>query len=166
MWIVAKHKPKEFEILKESFIKVLGEMPEFYSPKIKYTKYLKNKLKFYEKKILDDYIICKHDKFCDNALVNILKNSRGLIYFLQGNEFNQKELCKFIKFCKSHEDKNGFLTQDFFKTKTNKAIFVSGPFTHMIFNIIEEKKNKIKVLINNMDITISKSSSDLLYRYI
>ena len=101
MWIVAKHKPKEFEILKESLFKVLGETPEFYSPKIKYTKYLNNKLKFYEKKILDDYIICKHKKFCDKAFVNILKNSRGLIYFLKGNEFNQKELCKFIKFCKS-----------------------------------------------------------------
>ena len=166
MWIVVKHKPKEFEILRESFFKVLGEMPEFYSPKIKYKRYLKNKLKFFEKKILDNYIICKHDKFCDRALVNILKNSRGLTYFLRGYEFNQKELYKFIKFCKSHEDKNGFLKQDFFATKTNKAIFVSGPFTQMIFNIIEEKKNKIKVLVNNMDITISKSSRNLLYRYI
>ena len=65
-----------------------------------------------------------------------------------------------------HEDKNGFLKQDFFEIKTNKAMFVSGPFTQMIFNIIEEKKRKIKILINNMDITISKSSNNLLDRYI
>ena len=166
MWIVAKHKPKEFEILKESFFKILGEMPEFYNPKIKYTRFSNNKFKIYEKKILDDYIICKHKKFYDHALINVLKNSRGLTYFLKGHEFNQKELCKFIKFCKLHEDKNGFLKQDFFEIKTNKAMFVSGPFTQMIFNIIEEKKRKIKILINNMDITISKSSNNLLYRYI
>ena len=35
MWIVAKYKPKELEILKKSFWKILGEVPEFYMPKIK-----------------------------------------------------------------------------------------------------------------------------------
>ena len=39
MWVVAKYKPKEFKLLKNSFFKILGEMPEFYSPKIKYEKY-------------------------------------------------------------------------------------------------------------------------------
>ena len=34
MWVVLKYKPKEFEILKDSFFKILGEMPEFYNPKI------------------------------------------------------------------------------------------------------------------------------------
>ena len=166
MWIVAKYKPKEFEILKESFFKILGEMPEFYNPKIKYARYIKNKLRVFEKNILDDYIICKHNKFNDLTLINVLKNSPGLTYFLKGHEFNQRELCKFIKFCKLHEDKNGFLKQGFFKTKRNKAKFISGPFTQMIFDIIEEKRTKLKILINNMNITISKSSTNLLYRYI
>ena len=48
MWIVAKYKPKEFEILKHAFFKTLGEMPEFYNPKIKCEKYINNK--FHEKK--------------------------------------------------------------------------------------------------------------------
>ena len=96
MWIVAKYKPNEFRILKESFFKILGEMPEFYNPKIKYERYIKNKLKVYEKKILDNYVICKHDKFRDRTLVNVLKNSRGLIYFLNGYEYNQKELNNFV----------------------------------------------------------------------
>ena len=163
MWIVAKYKTKEFEILKESFFKILGEMPEFYNPKIRYERYIKNKLKVFEKNILENYLICKHDKFSDRALINVLKNSRGLTYFLSGYEFNQKELDKFIKFCKSHEDKNGFLKQDFFATKKNKAKFISGPFTQMIFDILEDRGKKLKILINNLNITIHKNSSNLLY---
>ena len=56
--------------------------------------------------------------------------------------------------------------QGFFKTKKNKAKFISGPFTQMVFDIIEENGLKLKILINNMNITISKSSNNLLYSYI
>ena len=133
------------------------------NPKIKHEHYVKNKLKVFEKYILGNYVICKHDKFRDRTLVNVLKNSRGLIYFLNGYEYNQKELNNFVKFCKSYEDEKGFLKQNFFKTKKNKAKFISGPFTQMIFDIIEEKGKKLKILINNINMTISKNSSNLLY---
>ena len=166
MWIVAKYKSNEFKILKKDFFKILGEMPEFYNPKIKYERYIKNKLKVFEKKILDNYVICKHDKFKDRTLVNVLKSSRGLIHFLNGYESNQKELNNFVKFCKSYEDEDGFLKQNFFKTKKNKAKFISGPFTQMVFDIIEENGLKLKILINNMNMTISKRSSNLSYSYI
>ena len=166
MWIVAKYKPRELKILKESFFKILGEVPELYNPKIKYELYIKNKLKIFEKNILDNYIICKHDKFNDHLLISALKNLRGLTYFLNGCEFNQKELDNFIKFCKLHEDKNGFLKQGFFDIKKNRAKFISGPFTQMIFDIIEDKELKLKILINNINMTISKSSGKLLYSYI
>ena len=53
MWVIIKYKSKEFETLKDSFYKVLGEMPEFYSPKYKYQKYVNNKLKQFETKILN-----------------------------------------------------------------------------------------------------------------
>ena len=167
MWVVLKYKPKEFEILKDSFFKILGEMPEFYNPKYKYERYINNKLKTFEKSILNNYLICKHDKFKDSKIVNILKNSRGLIYFLSGCEFNQKQLEEFIKFCRLNEDANGFLTQSFFKIiKKTKAKFISGPFTQMIFDIIEDRGGKLKVLLNNANMTISKSSKNLLYSYI
>ena len=167
MWVVLKYKPKEFEILKDSFFKILGEMPEFYNPKYKYERYINNKLKTFEKSILNNYLICKHDKFKDSKIVNILKNSRGLIYFLSGCEFNQKQLEEFIKFCRLNEDANGFLTQSFFKIiKKTKAKFISGPFTQMIFDIIEDRGGKLKVLLNNVNMTISKSSKNLLYSYI
>ena len=167
MWVVLKYKPKEFEILKDSFFKILGEMPEFYNPKYKYELYINNKLKTFEKSILNNYLICKHNKFKDPKIVNILKNSRGLIYFLSGCEFNQKQLEEFIKFCRLNEDANGFLTQSFFKIiKKTKAKFISGPFTQMIFDIIEDRGGKLKVLLNNVNMTISKSSKNLLYSYI
>ena len=167
MWVVLKYKPKELEILKDSFFKILGEMPEFYNPKYKYERYINNKLKTFEKSILNNYLICKHNKFKDPKIVNILKNSRGLIYFLNGCEFNQKKLEEFIKFCRLNEDANGFLTQSFFKIiKKTKAKFISGPFTQMIFDIIEDRGGKLKVLLNNVNMTISKSSKNLLYSYI
>ena len=59
-------------------------------------------IKIFEKNILDNYIICKHDKFNDHLLISALKNLRGLTYFLNGCEFNQKELDNFIKLCKFH----------------------------------------------------------------
>ena len=167
MWVVLKYKPKEFEILKNSFFKILGEIPEFYNPKYKYERYINNKLKTFEKSILNNYLICKHNKFKDPKIVNILKNSRGLIYFLSGCEFNQKQLEEFIKFCRLNEDVNGFLTQSFFKIiKKTKAKFISGPFTQMMFDIIEDRGGKLKVLLNNTNMTISKSSKNLLYSYI
>ena len=142
-------------------------MPEFYSPKIKYEYYVKNKLKVFQKNILNNYLICRHEKFKDSKLLNLLKNAKGIIYFLNNSELNQKELESFVKFCKSHEDTSGFLRQTFFKiTKNTKAKFISGPLTQMIFNIIEDEGNKLKVLLNNVNVTIPKESSNLLYSYI
>jgi len=167
MWIVAKYKPSELSSLKESFYKIIGEMPEFYNPKIKYEKYVNNKLKTFEKNILDNYLICRHKKFEDKKLMSLLKNARGIRYFLNGLEFNQKEIVNFINFCKSNEDSKGFLTQNFFRIKQRmKAKFISGPFTQMIFDILEDKGKKLKILVNNMNITISKNSNNFLYSYI
>ena len=164
MWIVVKYKPKELKTLSESFSKIIGEIPEFYKPKIKFEKYINNKLRIFEKDLLDNYLICKHNKFKDHKIISLLKNSRGLIYFLSGSEFNQKELDNFVNFCKSNEDSNGYLTQNFFEiSKNSKAKFISGPFTQMIFEIVENKGKKLKILLNNINMTITNNSSSLLY---
>lgn len=164
MWVVVKYKTSELKTLKDSFCKILGGMPEFYNPKIRYERYVNNKLRVFEENILVNYLMCKHDKFKDHKIINLLKNSRGLSYFLNGFEFNQKDLVKFVKFCKSHETINGFLSQNFFDiTKKKKAKFISGPFAQMIFDILEDRGKKLKVLINNLNITIHKNSSNLLY---
>ena len=46
---------------------------------------------------------------------------------------------------------------------TKKAIFLSGPFTNMMFEILERQKNKLKILIGNVVTTIS-DSNNYLYR--
>ena len=167
MWIVAKYKLKELETLKESFSKIIGDMPEFYIPRIRQEYYINNKLKNIQKNILSNYIICKHSKFKDLKFLSRLNNSRGLIYLLKDSNLNQNNLESFVKFCRSHEDSSGFLRQTFFEiTKKTKAKFISGPLTQMIINIIEDEGKKLKILINNVNITIPKNSSNLLYSYI
>ena len=42
-----------------------------------------------------------------------------------------------------------------------KAKFISGPFTNMIFEILEKQNNKIKILINNIVTTIPNKSNYL-----
>ena len=136
----------------------------YYCPKIKYEKYVKNKIKVFEKNILENYLICKHDKFDDQSILSKLKNLKGLNYILAGSKHNQKEIEDFVKFCKSNEDDFGFLNQGFFNiTKDTKAKFISGPFTQMMFDIVEKKGKKLKILLNNLNITITKKTSNLLY---
>ena len=42
-----------------------------------------------------------------------------------------------------------------------KGMFLSGPFTNMIFSVIENQKNKIKVLIGKVTTTVTKNSNYL-----
>jgi hypothetical protein len=164
MWVVIKYKAHEFKTLKNAFHNVLGASTEFYRPKIKYQKYINNKVRFYEKNILDNYLICRHEKLKDTNIVTILKNTRGLIHFLPGHQFNQKDINNFVKFCKSNEDQCGFLCQSFFDlAKKTKAKFITGPFAQMMFDIVETKGKKLKALLNNINITISKNNNNLLY---
>ena len=58
MWIVLKYKRNEFNFLKEGLIKVLGKLPVIFRPKIKFQKLIKNKIKFIENDILEDYLLC------------------------------------------------------------------------------------------------------------
>ena len=85
-------------------------------------------------------------------------------YFLHGYNLNQDNIIKFIKYCKSFENEKGYLTQSFFKTIiAKKAQFISGPFTNMIFEILEKQKNKLKILVSNIVMTIP-NSTNYLYR--
>ena len=75
MWIVFKYKKKEFGLLKQDFKKILGDFPLFFRPKYKYQKLVNNKVQHLEKDILDDYLICYHNKFQNNNILTVLKNS-------------------------------------------------------------------------------------------
>ena len=162
MWVVAKIKIKNFNIFKKSLSEKVGTDIQFYYPKVEYHKYFGNKLKKFEKLILENYIFCYHEKFNKISTINKIKFLQGLEYFLDGHYQNQNEINKFINHCKSFENKDGYLTQAFFKTMiVKKAQFVSGPFTNMMFEIIEKQKNRLKIIVGNVVTTISDKKNYL-----
>ena len=161
MWIILKINNKEFSILKEGFLKVLGKDVKFYLPKIKIQKFKKNKVKNQEIQILGDYLFCYHEKLKSLNFLQSLKNTRGLKYFLENSIYNQNQIKSFIDKCKENE-KEGFIAQAFFdKIINKKAIFISGPFTNMVFKIISENKNKLKIIIGDLKTTIDKNAGYL-----
>jgi len=164
MWVVAKIKLKNLNVFKKDLVKKVGNDIEFYQPKIEYHRYFGDKIKRFEKLILENYIFCYHKRFQKSNFVNQVKFLKGLDYFLHGYNLNQDNIIKFIKYCKSFENEKGYLTQSFFKTIiAKKAQFISGPFTNMIFEILEKQKNKLKILVSNIVMTIP-NSTNYLYR--
>jgi len=166
MWIVVKYKKKEFSYLKHDFKKVLQTSPTIFRPKIKYQKFIGNKVKYLENDILEDYVFCYHKKFNNLEILSNLKNLRGLKYLLKNSKDSQEEILSFINYCKINQGEDGFLKQSFFGfSNINKGVFISGPFTNMIFKVIQNQKNKLKILIGNVTTTITKNS-EYLYRSI
>jgi hypothetical protein len=163
MWMVAKIKKKELHLFKEELIKKFGPEIKFYSPKIQYQKCIKNRIKKIEKFILGNYIFCYHERLDQAKVIDEVRFLRGLEYFLQGHHQNQNEIIKFINYCKTYENKNGYLSQAFFKIMIRrKAQFVSGPFTNMVFEILEKQKNKLKILVGNF-VTIIPNNNNYFY---
>lgn len=164
MWIVAKIKTQEINIFKEKLVEKFGKEVKFYSPKITYSKHFNNRIKKFDKLILENYIFCHHRKFDELNTIREIQFIDGLQYVLGGYIQSQREIKKFIEHCKSFEDKDGYIVAAFFKTIIkNKAQFMSGPFTNVMFEIIERQKNKLKILIGGIVTTIS-DKKNYLYR--
>lgn len=163
MWTVIKYKLKSLPLLKNDISNKLGTEPKFYIPKIKLEKYKKNNISYIENLLLGDYVLCFHEKFSNKNTINSLKFCKGLKYFLNDFFNSQDEIENFIEKCKKHEDKDGYIKQSFFNFNNKKNFeFITGPFTSMIFKIIEENKTNFKVLIGNHKATVSKE--DYLFR--
>ena len=157
MWTVIKFDKNNLEILRKDFQKKLGEDIIIYSPKLFIQKYKNNKLVNLEFNLLGDYLFCFHKKFQNPEVVNSLKFTRGLKYFLNGFNRSQEEIKKFIGKCKESEDAKGCLTQNFFKLyKKSNYKFNSGPFAEKIFKIIDLQRDKICILLGNVKTTIDK----------
>ena len=157
MWKILKIDKKKFDLLKSDFTKKLDNNIKYYRPMILVQRYKNNKLFSKKFNLLEDYIFCYHTKFCSKNTLTNLKFCRGLKYFLEVNSFDQNEINNFIERCKNSEDVNGNLTMNFFKIKLNtKYRFKSGPMTNKLFNILEIQKNKIKILLGDINTTINK----------
>jgi len=158
MWTIIKFDKKKLAALKNDLKLKLGEDLNIYIPKIFIKKYKKSKFVSREFDLLGDYLFCFHEKFKDKQTINNLKFTKGLKYFLNGFILSQNEIRKFIEKCKKSEDKNGYLSQNFFELYINSNYkFYSGPFAETIFKIIDLQKNKINILLGDIKTTINKN---------
>ncbi|MDC0529777.1 hypothetical protein OAN91_00470 [Pelagibacteraceae bacterium] len=157
MWTIIKFDKKKLSLLKKDFSEKLGKDFIIYNPKVFLQKYKNNKLINKEFDVLGDYLLCFHKNFKDKNTLNNLKFCRGLKYFLEGFIQSQTDIEKFVNKCKSSENKDGYLSQNFYQLKINGQYkFSSGPFVEKIFKIINLHKNKIDIFMGNIKTTIKK----------
>tara|TARA_X000001036_G_C20560234_1_gene758137 strand:+ start:563 stop:1063 length:501 start_codon:yes stop_codon:yes gene_type:complete len=156
MWIVAKIKNNNIEIFKKEFSKkFINDEVFFYQPE--FIREINTNGKKLEKKysLLENYIFCKSNKF-EKIDLKSLQYVKGLNFILSGHAYSQENINEFIKFCKSHEDKNGYIQNSFFKLCIcTKGKFISGPFQNMIFDIIKKNRKNLKISIGNFLFTVS-----------
>ncbi len=151
MWTVIRYKKKNLNILKGELLKKLGNDTIFYIPKIK----IENSKKKEDFFLLSDYLLCFNKSFNNINIFRCLSNIKGLKYFLENYFSSQKDIKMFIEKCKSFEDKDGYITQNFFNFEKNERIkFLNGPFANMIFKIIDINRSKIKILMGDIKTTI------------
>ena len=164
MWIIIKIKKfKEKTLLKKSLSDLLGSEPEFYSPKISIGRNNKNKIVKKDFFILGNYLLVKHKSFINDNIISRINYVKGLEYILPGFKNSQREIESFIGRCKNHEDKSGYLMQEFFNLILGKKLqFNSGPFINFVSEIIRIHKKKIKVLVGNYLVSIDRKSDCLL----
>ena len=157
MWAIAKFEKKNLEFLKKNLKKKLGNDVKFYLPKIFIKKYKKNKLTGCEINLLGDYLFFFHKNLIKNENLITLRFTKGLKYFLDGFISSQIEIDKFINYCKKFENQNGYLSSEFLNLSVNKNYrVISGPFTKKIFKIISLQKNRINVLLGNLETSFKK----------
>ena len=160
MWAVLKIDKKNLAFLKKDFSNKLGKDVKFYIPKLQLKKFLKKKIFIKEISLLGDYLLCFHKDFSKRSVLDSLKYCKGLKYFLTDFLNSQNEIEKFITKCKENENENGFIKSTFFEFKKSKKYeFISGPFTNMIFNILQENKLTIEAIIGNYKATVSKEEN-------
>ena len=115
MWTIIKFDKKKLSLLKRDLQEKLGSDFKIYYPKLTFRKYKNNKMIKKDFDILGDYLFCFHKNFSDSRALSKLKFTKGLKYFLTGFINSQEEIKKFINKCKESEDKDGYLSQDFFE---------------------------------------------------
>ena len=107
MWTVAKVKCSEINVFKEKLTSQFGESLKFYIPKICCQRYVKNKLKKFEKNILENIFFVITKIFVKLKLYRKLNLLKRLQYFLSGHIESQDEIKNFIKTCKTNENDEG-----------------------------------------------------------
>lgn len=161
MWVIAKiNKESELTIFKSELNKKIKDKfkVEYYFPKI----IVKNKISTKTKNILGNYIFCFHEKFDDLKNILSIKYIKGLNYFLDNAKNSQREIKEFISLCKKNENPLGYLDQSFFRDLIfKKGKFINSPLSNLVFEIINNNKKYLEILLGNKQIKISKNSNIL-----
>ena len=165
MWIVIKYKRKEQNHLMKELKEKVGKDIKIYSPQINLKFFSKNKVTNVKKPLLGDYLFCHHSSFNDSNFLKTINFLKGLKYILRDFISAQKEISFFIERCAHYENKEGFLSQDFFNFENfRKFKFFSGPFTNMVFDLIKkENKHNLKCLIGDFKLTITGRNNNLFF---
>ena len=147
-WVVAKINKNQESIFKFSIKEKLKDDFEIFYPK----KFKKN---FKYENLLGDYVFLKTKS---NFTINKFKNLKGLKYYLNNFQFDQKNIESFITNCKEHS-KNNILTFNFFANlKLKKIKFKDGPFKNFLFDIFRKNK-KIFAIYKNISINITEDNN-------
>ena len=157
MWVIFKTKTSKENFFKKNIKDLYGDSVTFFSPKYKTSVYSKNKFKFKIKNLIPNHIFI----FFNEANLNYknLKFIKGSNFVYENFLNNQKDITNFINHCKNFEDDEGYLKINFFTNlKVLREKFKSGLLANFFFEIIGEKKNDLKILIDNKRMTISKQS--------
>ena len=157
MWIIIKYKNNNLNFFINNLKKKFQENFIFYNPKLKIEKFCKNKIVSNDVDLIKNYIFCYSKNFQDQKYLNNLIFIKGLSYILDGYQNSQGEIKNFISKCKNSENKNGYLSANFFDVELEKNYkFRSGPFLNHIFKVIEINKKKIKITMGNKIHTVRK----------
>lgn len=157
MWTILNFEKNNYKILKNNLIKKLGKDTHIYCPVLLIQTFRKNKLISKEFNLLGNYLFCFNKNLKNRSLVDSLKYIRGLKYFLSGCLISQQEIELFIRKCKSCENKDGYISQDFFNIQKNFDYkFMSGPFADKIFKLLNFQKNKLEILLGKVKTSINK----------
>ena len=159
MWVIAKYKKKELNIFLTEFKKKIKHETKVYQPKIQIYSKSKNVLL---KSILGNYIFLWNESFKNTNILESLKFTKGIEYFLKKPENHQNQIIEFIDNCKNHEDTKGLLKPSFFMSSINdKAKFLTGPFANFAFKVIEKKENFLCVFVGGLKLTIKNNNNNL-----
>tara|TARA_B100001059_G_C17654626_1_gene486277 strand:- start:180 stop:677 length:498 start_codon:yes stop_codon:yes gene_type:complete len=157
MWVILKSKKNSLNFLKRELKNKFKKNSEIYSPKMLIENFRNKKLVRREVNIMGDYIFCFNSSFSDKHTLSQVKYVKGVNYFLDGCQSAQKEIEYFVKKFKSCEDEKGYINQNFLNAQINKYYkFLNGPFTQKIFKIIEIHRDKIQILVGNIQTSIDK----------
>jgi len=159
MWTIIKIDLKKFNTFNQDLKKKLGNEIRIYFPKIKIKFYKNKKISDKSLPLVGDYIFCFHEEFKNLNLIENLKFTKGLKYFLKGHVESQNEIKYFIDKCKSLENEKGFLTNNICELTPNSMYqFKSGILRNEIFKLLEIQKNKIKILINDVKLKVNSNN--------